>query len=571
MDEFGDIFQNSLPSVTASEDGENLAEFIPPLNLFRVCVPPNDVERMAIVYGLAAREEYLHSRSDIGLVISQARLAHARDRAIVAAVETDDAEERYLNLAERIRARTERIRRDLNPFREAVDKLLVQSAMGNAIENRGLYAKELAENAARLSDEDISQDIVERFRKQLDHDSELIRGEERIRDESNLYVDPRYFKPFHEYVPGIIEANVASERTAATASDHRVIVELVATVAIDVPQPIQPLGTATWFEPLKTPAVECDSIEYSSLKDRYEVDSDRLRTYLGDPDEYEEYPSEKLYEREGIWIDHALVRTVRELERIVDEQEIDLVDLNSRDLEAVRNELLEAVHGVTRSETNTIQDQPHPLFERPSEAAAGIDVPNLVDVEGGFLARTALESFQQNSGIAALAYPDPEEGKLEYFINPLVDDVPIERVDDPVVPDDVTTFGELWWRTYIQRAVCSLFDRRCEEYRDVIYKSVGSEMERSSGDRREGKTSPQNFVQERDDREILQKAKAIGLPTDPERYIDTAGPKTCPVCRRQSEPIEDCENCRLLSSFQAALSELITTWMEMDHGKRASI
>ena len=577
MVNFDLLYYNSFPSVLQSGNGEVIARFDDMTNTFHIHANSGDAERLGLVYALSSKEEILHSRTNIGTIVSKARLQHAAGQAILDTARRYQSEQtvdtNILELGRHAQEVAYKLHRDIAPFREAIDKLLIISTIGETSQNGGVaetYYNRLANDITTVTGEATASAVRTRLKQELTNTHKLVTGDVPAIHEDGLYVDPRYFQPLVRRVPQIAAASSTVTRDPAEISlqEIRPLIEIVANITLNIPRPVAPLGDDHQYGPLSVPAVDLDPIAYNRLYDLYDVSDREVISCLSSPAKFADIQGQ-LAARANGWVDRSFVTTLRVLEQVFDQTNIDPLQLDDASLERVRRNAMETIYDINLRNSGTILDQGAPLFEFPVGEADDTPAKTPVGEDGTLLAKIALDIFSQQTGIAALTY-DSAEGRC--LINPFIMTRSLADFEDPIVPNDVETVGELWR--------CALVRKQCLTELVRLSKLDGEHHE---GDGRK-------FAMELDAHRTWTRAKVAGtgdnpetiisrlvqqLKPDPHEFVEAAEKagvsiplsayKTvttdqCPACDLVQQPPVNCQWCALRETFEAALELFLRDW-----------
>jgi len=560
---FDDGFHSN--STAGRDDPVTLACVDYMTNTHQLRVPTDDPERLALAYTVASREEFLHGRTVPGIVVSASRLKHAAGYALIEATrECPEPDPDLLGLARSAHETEQWIIDSIRPFKEAVDKFLLLTTISEVGSEQGAYPTLVREALVDEYGSDVGEAAEALISDHLDTELERINGELVDRE----YVDHRYIDMLRERIPRIVAHSTNRSTSDLKITDYRSIIELVGTVALDVPYPIQPLGgdrSAT------LPLLELNDVDLEP-KPSAEVPS-LFDTHHGSNQDH----------RSETWVETSLEATLNALENLVDEEELNLLEVNAAN---VRKLLVDRIYNVDPTEMPTMLDEAPPLFTQPAAAAAEIPIDNLIDVPGGLLEKITLESFGEHGGFGAVVY-ESETG-WERKRHPLLFDAPVEQPADPIVPDDGETFGELWNYAVMRRAVLTEFERLADRYRTLIADVIVDEYgaiepvltEVYSNDPAAYDSAfaryavdPELSDEERvrvflDGTETDLSHVVAQLETDIAEVVHDRALKLdvqiwCPVCGFARVVPDDCEFCEIVSAFDTWAVDLLERQFEL--------
>ena len=454
-------------------------------NTLRVYVPADDPIEITIIHAFVSREEFMHGEWNASIIHTCARLRIAAIEAFYDLLEEDTTDTadtlEYIRSAWLVAQRVDEV---IEPFQEAVDKIQILSVVDDDVEYL-TRIEETHEAVHELTDEtsELSDELNRRIQDQIDiafGDKFVDRG-----SGSNLYVNPLYTYALQSIGTDVTVDSQTTGPNPAAFSDVRPIAETVARVVMDVPFPIEPLGSDKQVDTLATQALDVPTITIEQLEQlegpaaRYRVEDEQIDTYLLEHSENisDDRILDKLFsgkERNAYadtWLDHVFVSTLVELDRLRKEGEL------PSDMNALRRRLSEAVHGVdVTGRASTMADHPTPLLAIPAADSADAPDQDYISVESEPLPKILLEAFEQHGSFGAVVFR-PTEGENSRQMNfHAVEGEAFDESDE--IPSDVDSYRSLWERYFVGKEILStlfvqesayrsqLFDALAEEYAD---------------------------------------------------------------------------------------------------------
>lgn len=461
-------------------------------NALRMRVPADDTERMTVAAAFISREEFLHGQWVVAVIHSLAHLSLAANDALESLVTADqdfpDDEAAYVEIIETCEQTQSDLLDPMKPFVEAVDKFQLLSVIDEEFVTAVRDTYEAAE------DEEATEEFDEYFYQMHEAEIEIATGQ-RLPDGDEVYVNPLYFHALSEIVvtDWTGDGDELGSGTGGNSAQGRAIAEAVARATLDVPNPIEPLGTNEfdWFDPLRTPDVELDPLSPADLvsDDRYPMTRSEFERYLGDYPKVndpggdgdgefdgalvEDIEFEYTYEdAKDDWVARAFVNTRRALDDLRDDDSVNLGEIDPKDL---RELLVKHVHGVDIETSATMLDQPTALLDIPRQIETNVPDEDVMSAEGKPLPKVLMEAFEYHGSFGSVVY-NLSEDDIKYQLNWHVRDQTVDPDRYQHVPEGTETYGQLWHHHYLWQGLYEyLWDR--EEYREQLIEMSVAEFD----------------------------------------------------------------------------------------------
>lgn len=462
----------------------------PVTNSLRMRVPADERERMAVAAAFISREEFLHGEWVVAAVHTLGHLSLAADDALECLLEeghdTGSSRTRdYANVIDACQRTQAALLEPMKPFVEAVDKFQLLSVIDEEFVNAVRTTYEAA------ADVEATEAFDESFYDEYEQEVQVATGQ-RVPEGEDVYVNPLYFHALGEIVT-TDWGDRAGETGTNGRAQGRAIAEAVARATLDVPSPVEPLGSTAfdWFEPLATPGVDVDSVSVDELTsdERYSMSRGEFERYLrdcyrGSGDDNQEngatsalVPTGELafeytYEqaRES-WVARVFVNVRKALDSFRDRGDIDLGTVNPDEL---RRLLVERVHGVDTETTATMREHPTALLDVPRQVETDVPDDDVMSAEGKPLPKVLLEAFEQHGSFGAVVY-NLTADDVKYQLNWHARDQPVDDEAYQHVPAGIEDYSDLWHHYYCWEGIRQQLDHARNEYReDLIDRLTGA-------------------------------------------------------------------------------------------------
>ncbi|MFC4248714.1 hypothetical protein ACFOZ7_17575 [Natribaculum luteum] len=444
-------------------------------NTLLLNVPPNDLADMTVMYALVSREEFMHGEWNEALLNTAAHLRHAAADYLLALLHPDrDSNDAYLRAMLAALQVADEIDRVTGPFIEAVDRFHIISTIGNDDE----YYRSVKENYEAVVDEDDTTDITDKLNREIEEQRALARGESTVTDArtvvqggqdraSTEYVNPLYYHALTEIAKtDWSTANEIGERTLSTYTRSGLLIaEEVAKAVLDVPYPIEPLGSLEASELFDPDTVDVEPKSLDDLQAIVTVDDEAYDHYLR---RYESRVDLQVAPART-WLSDLFVQTVRELERIAAEEPV-----TAKTGDELRRQLVE---GVFETEVgSTMRDQQTPLLEVPQRAQAAVPEQHFSDLDYEPLPKLLVEAFEKHGAFASVLYRplgDRANSRTRYQYNYNMIGWELDQ-DRYTLPPGVETYRELWERYFVGDVLINEVLKRRDEYRTHLVEQLGT-------------------------------------------------------------------------------------------------
>lgn len=474
---------------SSAESGDVRAVANPVTNSLRINVPADDEQRMAVAAVFISREEFLHGQWDVAILNTVAHLALAADEGLIYCLDSDGttaSTEWYLDQLDACHVSLAGILEPMEPFVEAVDKFQLLSVIDEG------FKSDIEETFATASLEDDEATSFQGSFEEL-YSEEIDRATGRKLPESGAYVNPYYVHALSDIATSYGSAQQSptdAEGDDPVSAQGRTIAEVVARATLDVPHPIEPLGSTgpDAFEPLMTPDGLPDPISLAELLDeRYPITPDEFSTYLGgypkpgsasevesgtaDDTDWEIDMEYTFVDAQEDWVARSFINVRKQLNRLASDEDIELltleaddVDLATIEAEDLRQELVARVHGQT---SGTMRDYPTALLDIPQRAEIPQQDENIMSAEGEPLPKVLLESFEQHGSFGAVVYHLTEDD-TGFELNWHATQDSFDPDGYPHVPDGITEYGVLWRHFHFYERLREHLQANLKRYRDAL-------------------------------------------------------------------------------------------------------
>lgn len=477
---------------SSSASGKTRAIANPVNNSLRINTPADKKQEMAVQAVFISREEFLHGQWDVAILNSVAHLALAADEALIACVESEEPAGSmgwYLDRLNECRTALGEILTPMGPFVEAVDKFQLLSVIDEGFKSD---IEETFEVESLQDDQEIS------FRATFDEilQKEIDRAKGHELPKSGDYVNPYYVHALSDIATtyGASQADAADPDAETPASTQgRTIAEVVARATLDVPQPIEPLGTNSdeLFGPLRTPDGLPDPLPLSELtseSERYSITKEQFDRYLGgypkpgsasevsasadDDDADLEIDMEYRFDdARADWVARSFINVRKELDTLASDEETELltieaedIDLATVDADVLRRELVARVHG---QQSGSMREYPTALLDIPQQAEIPQQDEDLMSAPGEPLAKVLLESFEQHGSFGSVVY-NLGADEIGFELNWHATRRPFDPTGYHHVPDGINEYGALWRYFYFYEGLHGHLHRSRMEYREPL-------------------------------------------------------------------------------------------------------
>jgi hypothetical protein len=416
-------------------DREN-AIIWPAVSLLWLNRSSSNIVEMAKLYALHSREEILHlDWDDMGLTRSEAQLTIAAVESFYTILSEEDLTRdeirEELQLIEQYLRFQEKVSDAVKPFREAVDKFHLMSAIspneGEEVDKQ--YLRRIADGLSLSDKGDILNEVPDELKNpaagamQIDQDDDSASD---IIYKTLLYeVEGTYLNILNvegDYVnTGVYKAleHIADEYTVIdddyNRHDGRMVAEAVASATLNIPQPFRPLSKTADNPHLDVNDVSVNVEDFDDWRTDIRVEvgdhpliNDQLRSLD------EEKVSLKEKDEEYNWVESVFLRMYDKLEEI----QSDRKHPAKMDKEELETELVARVFDIDIENETTIMDHEIPLLDMPSQSSTIAEDEEQVDtleIEGDLLAKTLFASFQGKGSFGGVIYD--RDGEMKYMIN----------------------------------------------------------------------------------------------------------------------------------------------------------
>lgn len=479
---------------SSGPDGNIRATADPVTNSLRIRIPADNPDQMTVAAAFISREEFLHGKWNVGIVHTLAHLSLSAGDALKQIVTADSthnlSKDSYIEIIKACYRTESKLLGPMKPFVEAVDKFQLLSVIDEEFVNavQETYKAAINKEEAREFDE-----FFEEVRK---NEIEVATGQRPSAGE-NVYVNPLYFYALSDIVVsdwGEV-TDQSSDTSGKNTAQGRTIAEAVARATLDVPYPIEPLGTERSVElnPLCTPDVELDPINHSRLisDDMYPMSRQEFRQYLGDYPKSDRPSSEVIGEFGDIsvneiefneysyedaksdWVARAFVNVRKQLDNLRGRDDVELGEI---DTEELRQLLVEGVHDVDVSTTSTMRDQPTALLDVPQKVETNAPNEDVMSAEGKPLPKVLMEAFEQHGSFGTVIY-NLSENNTKYQQNWHTKNYSVDSQHYLHVPAEIENYNQLWHYHYFWRGVTQKLWETYHEYREQLISDLAEEIE----------------------------------------------------------------------------------------------
>lgn len=473
-------------------------------NTHHVGSEPDDAIQMALTYAHASREEFLHGATAPGLIVSQARLFRAGGEAVLRGASGKLNRQTVADRVWTANSAAFRLNGSVEPFKEALDKLLLLTALTEF--EPGASTTFIDAVASAVSGEDNRVEVRQELAEELENQRQKLDPNE---DDSwpDEYVWTEVVQRLRDEVVAIVDKS-ADQSSTATLRDARLAIQTVGEVTLDIPYPIAPLGTSN--SPSDLFAIPETDLEPVSPVDIHHT----LRRNLPVVDDTN-VPEQ--YGDVGVALLTIFDETIHQLRKLVSEEGIDLTAVGADEL---HSSLFTRVFGIDYG--RGITNYESPLTSHPVENS--IAGNSALRADGTNLNKLHLESFNRRGGFFAVTHPAKDKTSYEWTINPGVLNVQLSdnKVEsDPLIPEAINTLEDLWWRRIrSEDARCAAAGAQCqrlrkhlvERYEDGIKgaMTLRDHLNRSVG------TSVEEYLDCIDDPQLLRDAPQLeSVPDGP--------------------------------------------------------
>lgn len=484
-------FEGGLQSRDAEED-EPRATADWRTNSLQIQIPADNTREMTIAAAFISREEFLHGKWVVAIMYTLGHLSLAADDALEQCLAADhDLHEEtvieYLEILDACQQTQTALFEPMGPFIEAVDKFQLLSVIDKEFVTAVRETYEAAEG------EEATDEFDDQFFKIHQQEVAVATGQGTASDDET-YVNPLYFHALADIVTTDWGAQSDDDTTAtlSNTSQGRAIAEAVARATLDVPYPIEPLGTTaySWFDPVTTPRVDLDSISPAALvsDDRYPMTEDEFNRYLGDypkagdedaEDEVvntfvDDFDFEYTYDdAQQSWVARAFVNARKALDDLRENHKIALDEIDPEDL---RHLLVERVHGVDTRSQSTMLEYPTALLDIPRQVDPNVPEEDVMSAEGKPLPKVLMESFEHHGSFGAVVYNLTEDDR-KYQLNWHTKNLPVDPHQYQHIPKGVETYADLWHHYYFWQDIHQYLKETYNDYRDYLIEIVADVFE----------------------------------------------------------------------------------------------